>query len=55
MESQEKKKIAPDVSSRVAALSRVIPDDAKDYFKGQCELMILEYGSNDLQFERMSK
>ena len=36
----KKTKIAHDISTQVAALSREIPDDAKDYFKRQCELMI---------------
>ena len=53
-ESQEKK-IVPDVSAQVKELSRVLSDDAKDYFKELCALMILEYGSHERQVENMTE
>ena len=34
--------LPPDLSEQIQKLSREIPEDALDYFKTQCGLMILE-------------
>ena len=47
--------LPPDLSEKIKKLSREIPEDKLDYFKMQCELMILEYEGNEIQFERMRK
>jgi hypothetical protein len=50
--AEESKNITPDISAQVENLARVVPADARDYFKTHCERILLESAVNEIQTKK---